>query len=87
MVFLNLDCHSVHRAAEVARWGVHRADRLRPFFLPSYSPELNPDEFLNHNVKANALGRRRPRHEQELVGAVRSCLPRTQRAICGPLTL
>jgi transposase len=29
-------------------------------FLPGYSPELNPVELLNHDVKANAAGRRRP---------------------------
>jgi hypothetical protein len=28
--------------------------------LPGYSPELNPVELLNHDVKANAAGRRRP---------------------------
>jgi transposase len=78
-VFLIIDRHPVHRAAEVARWVARRADRLRLFFLPSYSPELNPDEFLNNDVKANAVGRRRPRDEQEMVGSVRSYLPSTQR--------
>jgi transposase len=78
-VFLIIDRHPVHRAAEVARWVAQRADRLQLFFLPSYSPELNPDEFLNNDVKANAVGRRRPRDEQEMVGSVRSYLWSTQR--------
>lgn len=60
-----------------------RADHLRLFFLPGYSPDLNPDEFLNHDVKSNALGRRRPRDAAELVSSVRSYLwsPQRQPAI------
>jgi hypothetical protein len=32
-----------------------RVVRLRLFFLPSHSPDLNPDEFLNNDVKANPI--------------------------------
>ncbi len=78
-VFLLIDRHPAHIAAEVARWVAKRPDRLRLFFLPGYSPELNPDEFLNNDVKANALGRRRPRGAGELVSSVRSYLWSTQR--------
>lgn len=78
-VFLLLDRHPVHRAAEVARWVAQRPDRLRLFFLPSYSPDLNPDEFLNNDVKANALGRRRPRDDHEMIASVRAYLWSTQR--------
>lgn len=78
-VFLIVDRHPVHRAAKVTRWLDTRAERLRLFLLPSYSPELNPDEFLNHDVKTNALGRRQPRDAHELVGAVRSYLWSMQR--------
>lgn len=78
-VFLILDRHPVHLAAGVQRWVARRADQLRLCFLPGYSPDLNPDEFLNHDVKSNALGRRRPREAGELVSAVRSYLRSTQR--------
>ncbi len=73
-VFLIVDRHPVHLAAQVERWVAQRSERLRLFFLPSYSPDLNPDEFLNNDVKANALGRRRPRDDQELLAAVRAYL-------------
>jgi hypothetical protein len=50
------------------RW----ADRA---VLPTgYSPDLNPVELLNHDVKANAVGRRRPRNLSELIDEVRSYL-------------
>ncbi len=79
LVFLIIDRHPVHLATEVERWVAKRPDRLRLFFLPSYSPDLNPDEFLNNDVKANALGRRRPRDEGEMLASVRSYLWSTQR--------
>jgi len=78
-VFLILDRHPVHRARTVQRWVAKRVRRLRVFFLPAYSPELNPDEYLNQDVKSNALGRQRPRHQAEMVGTVRASLRSRQR--------
>jgi hypothetical protein len=78
-VFLILDRHPVHPAAEVAHWVPQRADRLRLSFLPGCSSDLNPDEFLNQDVKSNALGRRRARDAAELLSSVRSYLRSTQR--------
>lgn len=78
-VFLIVDRHPVHRAKEVQRWVAQRPARLRLCFLPGYSPDLNPDEFLNNDVKGNALGRRRPREAAELLSTVRSYLWSTQR--------
>lgn len=78
-LFLIVDGHPVHRAAAVRRWVERHADRMRLFFLPGYSPELNPDEYLNNDVKANATGRRRPANEPQMVGDVRGYLRSTQR--------
>jgi transposase len=73
-VFLIVDGHPVHRAAAVKRWMKEQDGRLRLFFLPGYSPKLNPDELLNQDVKSNALGRQRPQDAGEMVGLVRSYL-------------
>jgi transposase len=78
-VFLIVDGHPVHEAARVERWLKRHRKRLRLFFLPGYSPELNPDELLNQDVKTNAVGRKRPRHRGELMGNVRRHLWSTQR--------
>ena len=78
-VFLIVDRHPVHRARTVQRWVAQRPARLRVFFLPAYSPELNPDEYLNQDVKSNALGRQRPRDRVEMMTSVRSRLWSTQR--------
>src|SRR5947209_3946228 len=77
-VFLILDRHPVHKSAPVSRWLAKHAARIQLFWLPSYSPELNPDELLNQDVKTNALGRVRPIDQQELMGNVRSYLRITQ---------
>jgi hypothetical protein len=51
---------------------------IRLFFLPDYSPELNPDEDLNNDVKTNAVGRQRPKDQPEMIEQLRSCLRQTQ---------
>lgn len=78
-VFLVVDEHPVHGAASVERWAARHRPRLRLFFLPGYSPDLNPDELLNQDVKTNAVGRKRPRDKVELMGNVRRYLWSTQR--------
>ena len=35
-------------------WFAKNEDRLRVFFLPGYSPELNLDELLNQDVKTKS---------------------------------
>jgi transposase len=65
-VHLIVDGHPVHRAKLVSAWVGRHGDRIELHFLPGYSPELNPVELLNHDVKANAAGRRRPRSVSEL---------------------
>lgn len=78
-LFLIIDGHPVHRSGKVKRWAEKHAAQLRLILLPGYSPELNPDELLNQDVKSNALGRRRPTHQDEMIGDVRSYLRSTQR--------
>ena len=78
-VFLIVDGHPVHRSREAKRWVRENAEHIRLFFLPGYSPELNPDELLNQDVKSNAVGRRRARNQSELMGHVRGYLRSTQR--------
>lgn len=78
-IFLILDRHSVHRSKAFAAWLASNSDWIRVFFLPAYSPELNPDEYLNHDVKANAVGRRRAADRDELMANVESYLRATQR--------
>ena len=77
-VFLVVDGRPVHRAKIVRAWcEAHRAE-LEIFYLPAYSPELNPDELWNQDLKSNALGRRRPASKREMVADLRSYARSTQ---------
>ena len=78
-VFLIVDGHPVHRSAAVRDWLQANRRRIRMFFLPGYSPELNPDEYLNNDVKTNAVGRQRPATKPELIANLESYLRETQR--------
>jgi transposase len=73
-VFLIIDRHPVHRASKAKNWIENNGDKIIIFFLPSYSPELNPDELLNQDTKSNASGRRRPHNQHEMIKDVRSFL-------------
>ncbi|PSO80050.1 MAG: hypothetical protein BRC44_07100 [Cyanobacteria bacterium QS_4_48_99] len=42
--------------------GAQHADQLELFYLPPYSPERNPDEYLNQDIKAHVRRQRRPHH-------------------------
>ena len=70
-VFLIMDRHAVHTSKRVRDWVSEHQDRISIFFLPAYSPELNPDELLNQDLKLNALRERRPSTKEELMSKTR----------------
>jgi transposase len=78
-IFLILDSHTAHRSAKSRAWLEANRRRIRVFFLPGYSPELNPDEYLNNDVKSNAVGRQRPATQLELIANLEQYLRATQR--------
>ena len=80
-VYLIVDGHPVHKSKAVERWldQPNNREKIRMFILPAYSPDLNPDEFLNHDVKQNAVGRRRARDREDLMADVRGYLRSTQK--------
>ena len=79
-VFLIVDGHSAHRSRASREWVAAHAEQIELFFLPPYSPELNPDEFLNQDVKSNAVGRKRAITLPELMQHVRGYLRSRQRS-------
>lgn len=73
-VFLIVDGHPTHRAKKTRAFVESTEGRLRLFMLPSYSPELNPDEHVWRHVKAHRVGRMGIRDRDELEAAVRTSL-------------
>jgi len=60
MVFLIVDGHPTHKAKSVKKFieSEEIRNRFRLFFLPPYSPELNPDERVWNDLKNNGIGRK-----------------------------
>lgn len=78
-IFLIVDNLRVHHATKVEKWlEAHRED-VELFFLPPYSPEHNPDEYLNHDVKTQVRQQPAPRSGGELQNGLRFYMRRLQR--------
>jgi len=65
-VFLIVDHLSVHEANAVDEWLKDKKDKIEVFYLPKYSPERNPDEYLNCDVKGNINTDGLPKDREEL---------------------
>jgi transposase len=50
-LFWITDCHPIHRNPRVKKWVERHAEQIEMFNLPAYSPQLNPAEYLNGDVK------------------------------------
>ncbi len=56
-IFLIVDRAGYHTSKETAEWVNAHKNRIELFFLPSYSPDLNPDEWVWKNVKNDNIAR------------------------------
>jgi transposase len=56
-VYLVVDGHPAHRARATTQFVASTGGRLKLVFLPGYSPELNPDEWVWRNVKTARITR------------------------------
>ena len=65
-IFMIVDNLRVHHSRQVEEWLQDKQERLRLFWLPSYSPELNPDEYLNCDLKAGVHSKPPARSQDEL---------------------
>ena len=52
-VFMILDNLRVHHSKAVSQWADSNKEKIQLFYLPPYSPEYNPDEYLNNDLKRN----------------------------------
>ena len=80
-VFLILNNLKVYRSKLVKAWVEERVDQIELFYLPSYSPQLNPEERLNAGTECGglnqAMGKRVPvRTKAKLLLAPTHLMPR-----------
>lgn len=64
-VFLIVDRLRAHMTPAVQEWVAARRERIEVFYLPRYSPEVNPDEYLNNDLKGQVNKAGLPRDTEE----------------------
>jgi transposase len=66
----------VHPSKAMEKWLAENEEKIQVFYLPSYSPELNPDELLNADLKQQVTKAAPPRTKTALsrtaIGTLRS---------------
>jgi transposase len=77
-IVLIVDGSSIHTARAVRDFA-RTGGRLRLVFLPAYAPDLDPDEWVNQNIKARAV-RAAAADEHELAAAVHSGMRQLQKS-------
>lgn len=70
-VFLILDNLKVHHSKVVKAWLEKNKEKIEVFYLPSYSPELNPDEYLNNSLKGRVHSGERAQNAKQLESKAR----------------
>ena len=65
-IYVILDNLRVHHSKIVKQWAEENKERIALFFLPSYSPELNPDEYLNCDLKQGMSMKKSPKTKEHL---------------------
>jgi transposase len=64
--FLILDNLRVHHSHIVKDWVAKNKEKIELFFLPAYSPEKNPDEYLNCDLKQGLSDKPAPKNQEKL---------------------
>ncbi len=78
-IFLVVDGHPVHRSAKVRRFAEQTNGKLELYFLPGYSPELNPTEHVWSQLKHHTVGKQTVHGPDQLRELVLSAMRRIQR--------
>jgi transposase len=73
-VFLVIDRHPAHTAKAVDEWVDEHNDEIEIIWLPRSSPEYNPEEFLNNDLKASLKNQPLPENTSDFVNTIRNIL-------------
>ncbi len=65
-VFFITDNHPAHKTKKLNQWLENNKEKIKVFFIPPYSPELNPQEYLNQDLKTNIIGKKRAINKEQL---------------------
>ena len=78
-VYLIVDGHPMHKSKRVKEFVNSTEGILKLFYLPPYSPDLNPDELVWNHLKYHCIGRLFIKTKQELQTEVISYLKSLQK--------
>lgn len=65
-VFFIVDNLKVHHGKMVQAWLKERKNSIEVFYIPTYSPDLNPDEYVNHMLKQDVHSGVLPKNKDDL---------------------
>ena len=65
-IYFVTDGHPAHKTKKLNEWLSANKNKIEVFFLPPYSPELNPQEYVNQDVKTNVIGKKRPINKAQM---------------------
>jgi transposase len=75
-VFLIVDRLRAHLTPAVQGWVAAHGGRIEVFYLPRYAPELNPDEYLNNDLKENVNATGLPHNRGEVRSRIQEFMRR-----------
>ena len=78
-IYFIADNLSVHHGKKVKAWVKEHSEEIELHFIPSYAPELNPDEYLNRDLKTNVHQGRSPRTFDDLKVNLKSFMSMLQK--------
>lgn len=78
-IYFVTDGHPAHKTKILNEWLEENKDKIEVFFLPPYSPELNPQEYVNQDVKTNIIGKKRPINKAEMRSNVEGFMKRRKK--------
>ncbi|WP_142784028.1 IS630 family transposase [Changchengzhania lutea] len=65
-IFFITDNHPAHKTIKLDQWLEENNDKIEVLFIPPYSPELNPQEYVNQDLKTNIIGKKRAINKEQL---------------------
>ena len=80
-IFLILDNLPSHHSKYFNSWIANNSKKIEVFYLPSYSPELNPDERLNRDLKTHFHSGPISRNEEEFMNKLTLSLTEIQESL------
>lgn len=77
-IILIVDNAPYYKSALVKAWAAKHSDKIELVFLPTYTPELNPDEYMNNALKQKLNHRQKAKTPKELTKSVSSTMKTMQ---------